>query len=583
MRDDELAALFEASQAERQHLKLRDPPTLTISEGVGFLTFKALSLTNFEKGKQIPTRHRWEGRVLRFLVNKAALTFIRQSFPGTLFPFDHPMPAAMPTLPRNIEWEERCPSYAHQLEARAAAYRKKAFAYFMDMGTGKTKAFLDECAELVSIGELDRALVIAPNNVHRQWVEEQIVLHWPTAIPHEALAIIPGKRYPIDWATRPFVPGTFTLVAVNIEAVKAVYRNHERRFVGNDLYHLMEKFVERGRAVLAVDESHKIKNPQGVRNNAITALGEKAEWRRILTGSPMSKGPEDYYAQFRFLDAGILGVRSFTGFKTQFCVTGGFNGKQIIGYQNTERLHELMAPYSFRVNKSDVLDLPPKVFDKRYVELNAEQRRVYRELRIELMTMLTDGTIIETEQAVQRILRLQQVVQGFLPRDDGTFEDLGSEERLAVLDDLIEGANSKVVVWCRFREDINRIMARYGPAAVRYDGEVGEQQRKEAKDEFMDNQSDVRVFVANAQAGGTGLNLAGTANTVIYYSNSFSSLDRWQSEDRTHRIGTKGTVTYYDLVARGTIDTSILANLRRKRDITDMSLAELKSLIEEVP
>jgi SNF2 family DNA or RNA helicase len=124
-------------------------------------------------------------------------------------------------------------------------------------------------------------------------------------------------------------------------------------------------------------------------------------------------------------------------------------------------------------------------------------------------------------------------------------------------------------------------MRRYGnERAVRYDGSVGSAERERAKASFMDAASPVQIFVSNAQAGGAGLNLAGLADTVVYFSNSFSSLDRWQSEDRTHRIGTRGTVNYYDLVCRGTIDTAILANLRRKRDITDMSLTELRSLIE---
>jgi SNF2 family DNA or RNA helicase len=335
--------------------------------------------------------------------------------------------------------------------------------------------------------------------------------------------------------------------------------------------------------LMIIDESHKIKNPEGYRSAVLTQLGTKATYRRILTGTPVARGVEDYYSQFRFLGEGLLGVRSMAGFKRQYCIVGGHLNKVIIGYQNTDRLHRLMAPYSFRVEKNDVLDLPPKMYERRYVELNEEQRRTYRELRIELLTELSDGTIIEAAEAVRRILRLQQVVQGFLPRDDDTFEDFGSEERLAVLDDLVEGASGKVVIWCRFREDINRIMARYGETAVRYDGEVGPVERKEAINAFMDDKSSVRLFVGNAQAGGAGLNLAGTANTVIYYSNSFSSLDRWQSEDRTHRIGTRGTVTYYDIVARGTVDNSILANLRRKRDIADMSLVELKSLIEELP
>lgn len=564
---DPNAALFAHAQAEQQHLKIKDPPTLSIKEGVGLLTFPALSLTNHEKGKQIPTRARWEGKALRFVVNDAALAFIRHHWPNYREdrPTNRPLARQEP-MKRLLSWQPKLKPFKHQSDALAAAYGKKAFAYFMDMGTGKTKCLIDEMAELYSCGAIDRAVVIAPTGVHRQWIEEQLPMHWPEMLPHMGWFVGNGCK---KWPDLMDGIKAMRILAVNIDALTMM-----------PLVNKLQRFLSEGRSLLAVDESQTIKTPGASRTQRCWALGEVAHYRRIMTGTPMAKGPEDYFAQFKFLDLGIIGVGSFTGFKRQYCQMGGHNNQQIVGYWNTDRLHELIAPYSFRVEKKDCLDLPPKLYSRVPVELSPGQRVVYDELRTQLLTELSDGTMITAEQAVQRILRLQQVVQGFLPREDGSFEEYDCENRLAALDDLIAGAKGKVVIWCRFRHDIDKIMDRYKSVSVRYDGSTGSQQRKESIDEFMDASSPKRLFVSNAQAGGAGLNLAGLADTVVYYSNSFSSLARWQSEDRTHRIGTRGTVNYYDLVARGTIDSNILANLKRKRDVTDMSLTELRGLIE---
>jgi hypothetical protein len=564
---DPNAALFAAAQAEQQHLKIKDPPTLSVKDGVGSLTFPALSLTNHEKGKQIPTRSRWEGKTLKFVVNEAAMAFIRHHWPNYREPITtNRTLARQEPMHRAVEWKPRLEQFAHQRDALAAAYGKKAFAYFMDMGTGKSKCLIDEMAELYACRQIDRAVIIAPTGVHRQWIEEQLPTHWPTELRLEAAFLGNGAKAGIA----PVNPTCMTVYAVNIEALTMM-----------PMVNQLLRFIEGGRTLVAIDESQKIKEPGAERSKRCHLLGESAAIRRILTGTPMAKGPEDYFSQFKFLDLGIIGVASFTGFKRQYCQLGGFNNKSIIGYWNTDRLHELIAPYSFRVEKKDCIDLPPKLFSRVTVELSADQRATYHELRTQLLTELSDGTIIEAEQAVQRILRLQQVVQGFLPREDGGFDEFDITNRLEAVDDLVNGAKGKVVIWCRFRHDIDSLMRRYGnERAVRYDGSVGSAERERAKASFMDAASPVQIFVSNAQAGGAGLNLAGLADTVVYFSNSFSSLDRWQSEDRTHRIGTRGTVNYYDLVCRGTIDTAILANLRRKRDITDMSLTELRSLIE---
>jgi SNF2 family DNA or RNA helicase len=561
-------ALFAAAQAEQKHNIIKDPPTLSVKDDVGALIFPALSLTNFEKGKQIPTRARWEGRTLRFKMTDAAMTYIYHHWPNFKDTRVAPPKAVVHEQLKPVRtWTPRLPAFKHQKTALELARGLSAFAYFMDMGTGKSKCLIDEMAELYACAKINRALIVAPAGVHYQWFDEQLPTHWPTELPMQCAFVGQGAKN--KWPEFND-DGAMIILCVNIDALTM-------RPMTNKLI----KFVADGKTLVAIDESQKIKNSQATRTTRCFELGEPSLYRRIMTGTPMAKGPEDYYAQFKFLDLGIIAVRSFAGFKRQYCEIGGFGGNSVIGYRNTEQLHQLIAPYSYRIEKSDCIDLPPKMYQRVPVELGVEQRSVYLELKHQLLTELTDGTIIAAEQAVQRILRLQQVVQGFLPREDGSFEEYDLSNRLAALDDLIEGSHSKVVVWCRFRHDINLIMDRYQNIAVRYDGAVGQADREVNKRQFLDKDSTARLFISNAQAGGAGLNLAGLCNTVIYFSNSFSSLDRWQSEDRTHRIGTQGTVTYYDIVARGTIDINILSNLRRKKDITDMSLNELRSLIED--
>jgi hypothetical protein len=177
---------------------------------------------------------------------------------------------------------------------------------------------------------------------------------------------------------------------------------------------------------------------------------------------------------------------------------------------------------------------------------------------------------------------LQQLVCGYLPKDDDGEIVTISNERLEVLDDVISQRSGQIIVWCRFTEDIMRISERYKDDCVVYYGGNKQQKGKgggeEAKQLFVAGKK--RLFIGNAAAGGAGLNLqGGKRSTVIYYSNSFRSLDRWQSEDRNHRKGTEEEVTYIDLVARGSVDRGVLANLRGKRDISRLSLDEIRQLI----
>lgn len=594
MSDDKslMDALFAHGQREQLSLLSKVPPTLSQKDGVGILSFEAISLSTFEAGKKIPTKFRWDGKHLRFMVTPQAIEYVLRTWPNTIMlktipgaGVREPRPAPAP-VKGQLSWTPRLKRFDHQQRGFDLAAGKPEFAYLWDMGTGKTKAAIEDAAFSFARGEIDRVLVIAPNGVHEQWIDEALPVHWPLALPCRRDVILTGKRKPDWWGDWDADPNDCKWLAVNIENVQA----HAEKEGGRKVWVLdpfaaeLAQFVEAGRTMIIVDESHKIKSPVAKRTHACWKLGKLAVQRRILTGTPIAKGLEDYYAQFRFLNPNIIGVYSMAGFKRQFCIMGGFQGKMITGYRDTQEFHHRIADVSMRVEKDEVLDLPPKLYSIRTCDMTPQQRQTFNELKHELLTELSDGTIISTQQMFQRMLRLQQVTQGFLPLDTGGFEEF-PENKTDLLMDLIETAPDRVAIWCRFTHDIDKLYDLLGrdKEAIRYYG-ANKSDRPTDKARWI-NDSSARFFIGNAQAGGTGLDWLmknGPVSTVIYYSNSFNSIDRWQSEDRTHRFGLRGTVNYYDLICRGTLDRPLMNNLRRKRGVSDMSLTELKHIVESL-
>ena len=584
--------LFAGAKREALHKAAALPPTLSLEDGVGTLSFEALSLTTFEAGKALPSRHRWDGKVLRFEVTPTALDYIKRKWPDVKIlkrlqtsHLLNPEPPPAP-LQGQASWTRRHKPFAHQQRAFDLSAMKANFAYLMDMGTGKSKSAVDDAAFAFARGEIDRVLVIAPNGVHEQWIDEVLPVHWPLELPCRRDAIITGKRKPDWWGDWGADPDDCKWLAVNIENLKVITetRGKRKEHFLDDFGLELQAFLEGGKALIILDESHKIKNPQAKRTLACWRLGRKAVRKRILTGSPIAKGLEDYYAQFRFLDPTIIGVHTMAGFKEQFCIMGGFNGKVVTGYRSTDEFHHRIADFSYRVEKSEVLDLPPKMYQTRTCDLTPQQRKAINEIKQELMTELSDGTIVRADQVIQRMLRIQQVTQGYLPHEEGGGWDEYPDNRLPLLMDMIETVPDRTVIWCRFTRDIERIAAELGDEAICYYG-GNKNERPGDKAEWLRRGTRKRFFIGNPQAGGTGLDWLmknGPVSTVIYYSNSFNSIDRWQSEDRTHRIGLAGTVTYYDIICKGTLDRSLLRNLQGKRDLSSMSLAELKSIVAEL-
>lgn len=458
--------------------------------------------------------------------------------------------------------------YEHQLKAFALSREKEAFALLMDMGTGKSKVIIDTAAYNYIKDRIDSVLVLAPNSVKTNWITDELPVHMPEYIEYDAAywMATPNKANRQDMARLMEPNGKLKFFAMNIEALSS-----KRGF------DFAKSFVSLRSCLVVIDESTRIKTPGATRTKNAVKLGTYAAMRRILTGTPITQGPLDLFSQFLFLDEDILGHSSFYTFRNRYAIMGGYENKEVLGYQNLDELQEIVDQCSYRVLKSDCLDLPDKVYQTRYVQLSKEQRTAYKGLDEDLRTSLKDGELTAAN-VLTKLLRLQQVIGGFVPTDDDSraMPLPGANPRLDELATVIEEhGQGKVIIWARFRAEILAIAAMlsklYGrESVVTFYGDVSEDDRIYARKSFQDQGSPVRFFVAQQETGGIGLTLT-AATTVVYYSNTFSLEHRLQSEDRAHRVGQRNTVTYIDLVAEDVnLDKKVLEALRYKKDLASL-------------
>ena len=335
------------------------------------------------------------------------------------------------------------------------------------------------------------------------------------------------------------------------------------------------------RGMIAVDESTTIKNPKAKRTKALLKIAQNFRYRRLLTGSPVTKSPMDIWAQAEFLRSGIMGFESFWAFQSRYAVMqkvkmGATAFTQILGYKNIDELTDRIDSFSFRVLKKDCLDLPEKIYTYRNVSMTPEQRRMYEGLRTNAMVMFEDGEMTTAPAVITQLLRMQQVMSGHLKTDEGEMLTFPST-RLDALLEIIEEHQGKAIIWSRFRHDIQTITEalnkRFGEGcAAAYFGDTSDDKRSQIVKDFQ-NGDRLRFFVGNPATAGYGLTLT-EANLVVYYANDFNLETRIQSEDRAHRIGQHNPVTYVDLITEKTIDEKIVKALRNKINIGAAVLGE---------
>lgn len=474
-----------------------------------------------------------------------------------------------------VNYKFKTAPYEHQRHTLDLSLERAAFGILFEMGGGKSKTLIDTCSNLYLRGKLDFALIIAPKGVYRNWVAKEIPEHFPDDIPRRVIRWVadPTKAQQAEMrSVRDRFDGV-TFFVMNVEAFSTP------KGVAAGTW-LARAFGRRG--LIGLDESTTIKNHKAKRSKALCKLAQSFEYRRILTGSPVTKEPMDIYPQFEFLGPGLLGFDSFYAFQGRYCVTvkrsmGRHSFQQVVGYRFLDDLAARIERHSYRVLKRDCLDLPEKVYTARYVGLTAEQAAMYERLRKEALLLFADGSAVSAPQAITKMLRMQQVLSGHLMTDEGELVEFPSA-RLDELLNILAEHDGKAIIWSRFRNDIQRITAAlkkvYGEAAAAsYYGDTSDDERARVVKEFQLRDGPLRFFVGNPATAGYGITLT-EASTVIYYANSFSLEHRLQSEDRAHRIGQRNNVTYIDLIAEGSIDEGIVDSLRNKIDIGATILGE---------
>jgi hypothetical protein len=476
------------------------------------------------------------------------------------------MPARNPTA-----YLPQFPRWAHQDKALRAMRDATAFALFMEMRTGKTKCILDEFGEDELNGVISQLLVVAPAGVYRTWAIDADkhlsddlksclrVGRWksgPNAAEKrelEAFMAYDGPR----------------MLLVNIEAL-SLPRNKSRT--------ICEAFLLQGPTTMVIDESTTIKNLDAERTDFCVKMAPWAKKRRILSGLPSPQSPLDLYSQFNFLGAKLLGYRRYASFEQRYAVTqqkpfgpGGRMVSVVVGYQNLDELHRKIQPFSFRVRLNECYDLPDKMYLRRDVDPTDEQKRAYAEMKAFCVAELDNMERVTATVVLTQMLRLHQILAGHTMSDDGNIVDIPENKTDEVLS-ILENTAGKAIIWVAYDADVKKVTARiekiYGVGSVaRFWG--GNSDTREDEEKQFKTDPKCRFMVATASAGGRGRTWD-VADTIIYYSNTFSLEHRMQSEERTQAVGKTVGVAVFDLITMGSIEEKIVMALRDKMDLSNI-------------
>ena len=471
-----------------------------------------------------------------------------------------------------MKYKFKTKPYKHQLTALEKSVDKKEYGYFMEMGTGKSKVLVDNMAILYDKGKINGALIIAPKGVYTNWFSQEIPNHLVDHIKPKMVlwTASTSKTKEKEYQTLFETGFDLHVLIMNVEAFSTKK--------GSEFAY---KFLRSHKTIMAVDESTTIKNPSAKRTKTLITLGRHATYRRILTGSPVTKSPLDLYSQCAFLDEELLGHASYYSFRNRYAhmIDRNFGGRrvQIVGsYKRLDELEEILKEFSYRVQKKDCLDLPKKIFINRTVELTAEQDKAYQTMKSAALASL-EGKLATAPHTLTQLMRLHQITCGHLKSDDGKITNF-KHNRIEELMDVMDEMEGKVIIWANYIHDIEEIVKtvkkKYGDdSIVQYYGAISSDDRQKAIKLFQDPKSPVKYFVGNTQTGGYGITLTAASN-VVYYSNSYDLEKRLQSEDRAHRIGQHKPVTYVDLIAPKTVDEKIIKALRGKINIASQIMGD---------
>jgi len=435
----------------------------------------------------------------------------------------------------------------------------------LSMGVGKSRVVLD----IIRASKMPRVLIVAPLSVVPAW-KKQVEVH---TVPDSVQITILNEGSTTQRAAlagAAWKKGTPNKPAIVVTNYACAYMKP-----------FMEVCLKSDLTMIVGDEIHALKAPNGKQSKAMADLALKVPYKLGLSGTPLPNSPMDGYGIFRFLDPGVFG-RSFVAFRTRYAKMGGFQGKQVIGYQNKDDFARRIAPFTYEVDRS-VLDLPPSTHVERVFELNADAMAIYKAVRDEFIASVDAGKVTVTN-ALTKLLRLSQIASGSVGLDlsmDDYDEEGGAKDREVreihtqkqeILREILEEIDPKepVVVFARFKNDLKQIhkAAQGLGGSAELSGDRNELEKWQAAD-------GPRVLAAQIQSGAEGIDLT-RACYCVYFSKDYSRGRYLQSLARSDRPGQTRPVTYIHIIAEKTTDRLIMKALDKKGALIEEVLEEIR-------
>lgn len=462
--------------------------------------------------------------------------------------------------------------WAHQRQAIEEAKLKEAFALFFEQGTGKTSCLINILRHKTEQdGNFPSTLILCPAIVIENWKRE-LHVHWPE-LPESDIVCLTGSSFKRLCDMERFV---------DVKPRRVVITNYEALY----MLKLTQKLLSWKPECVVLDESHKIKELSSKRTKRCIALGNTARYRYLLTGTPILNGPMDIFSQFVFLDKGVTFGDNFWSFRSQYFIDHNARRPKQTYFPDWhpregayEEINKKIYTKALRVLKKDCLDLPPLVRQTIEVEMTGEQLEVYKAMESDAVSYFR-STVTSADLAIKKALRLQQIVSGHVTDDDGNVQRFTDNSRLDALNEIIQniGPSHKIIIWACFKQnyvDIRELLNKRKISFVELTGDTDPADRQAAVDFFTRGQA--RVLIGNPSSAGIGVNLV-EASYSIYYSRNFSLEADLQSEARNYRGGSERhqSITRIDIVARQTVDETVLEALKNKQNVSEAILQRLK-------
>jgi len=467
-------------------------------------------------------------------------------------------PLVIPGL-RTRPWRHQVAAFRFCMKKFEAGFHGILLA--MIMGTGKS---LVACMLVLALAA-KKVLIICPLRVVPVWatqfarhVEAPVVI---VTLDEDAGTVAQKAQYAEEKLKLAQARGVPFVCVINYDSM---WREPFCEWAEKNLWDL-----------IVPDEIHRAKSPSGKASLELKRLRAKARYRVGLSGTPMPHGPMDVFAPFRFLDVRIFGP-AFSAFRQKYAVMGGYQRKQITGFQHLDELEKLMAMVTFRVGK-EVLELPSETSVTYTCELTGEAARIYKDLDEDFIAHVKDGTITAAN-AMVKLLRLQQVTGGCVPTDDAVVHRVDSA-KLKLLADTLEdiGSDEPVVVFGRFHADLDAIHEACVQVGAANETALKSLELSGRRDEIARWQAgEAQVLAVQIDSGGEGVDLT-RARYSIFYSTGFKLGKYEQAKARTHRPGQEKPVTHIHLVAKGTVDVKIMRALEKRAEVVEAILSEIKN------